>query len=121
MGIKKYPLRINIKKLAVDTTSEIIQSELVPSGELWCIQGHSYENETGTRGDIRGYIERVGGDIPIWEQATPTLSTLYWTDDIVFLRESERLSVRQASCAANDVMRLRGHGYRIIGSAGEVM
>jgi hypothetical protein len=121
MGAKKYPLRINVRKLAVDTTSEIIESDPVPSGELWCIQGHSYENETGTRGDARGYIEKIGGDIPIWDQAVPTLATLYWTDDVVFIREGERLSVRQATCTADDVMRLRGHGYKLLGSAGEVM
>ena len=121
MGAKKYPLRINVRKLAVDTTSEIIESDRVPSGELWCIQGHSYENVTGTRGDARGYIETVGGDMPIWDQAAPTLATLYWTDMLVFLREGERLAVRQAACAANDVMWLRGHGYKVLGSQGEVI
>ena len=120
MGVKKFPLRINKRKLAVDTTSEIIESDRVPPGELWCIQGHSFENETGTRGNIRGYIEGVGSDLPIWEQPTPTLATLYWTDNIVYLREGERLAVRQATCVGNDVMRLRGHGYRILGSEGEV-
>ena len=121
MGVKKFPLRINKRKLAVDTTSEIIESDRVPPGELWCIQGHSYENETGTRGDIRGYIERLGGDIPIWDQATPTLATLYWSNDIVYLREGERLAVRQATCQVDDVMRLRGHGYKVVGSEGEVV
>ena len=119
MGAKKYPLRIAKRKLAVNTTEETIESDRVPSGELWCLQYHSFENETATRGEARGYIESIGEDLPLWAQLVPTMDNLYWTDSLVFLRESERLSVHQKSCAANDVLRLRGHGYRVVGFTGE--
>lgn len=108
---KKHALRLRYKALASDGTLDYVKSDKVKAGERWLIRSHSFENETGARGTIRGYIEGHGYNHWLWEQESPAAATLYWSEEDMILTEGERLCVRQASCTANDILQLLINGY----------
>ncbi len=110
---EKMPIRIREKKVVVDTALEYVKSAIVPSGEIWCLQNITYENETGARGTFRRYIEGHGYDHFVAEIQGPGAAELIQWDGELFLLPGERLTVRQASCTANDVLSLYAHGYKI--------
>ena len=112
---KKMPIRGDFTILASGGTNDFIETELVPPGEIWCIQGHSFENETGARGTARGYRGDQRSPHFIWEEPSLAADELAWSERTIFLIEGERLGVRQASCTANDVLRLTYDGYKVIG------
>ena len=113
---EKMPIRIREVAKAAGDTYDYVKSDIVPPGEIWCLQGIAYENETGARGAFRRYIEGHGYNHYIAEHASPGLGELIFTDKILYLLPSERLTIRQASCSASDVLALYIHGYKIHGA-----
>lgn len=109
----KMPLRIREHAKATDGTLDYVKSRIVPPGQIWCLEGIAYENETGARGTIRRYIEGHGYNHYLAEQQSPGAAELIFTDKILFLIPGERLTIRQASCTVNDVLSLYAHGYVI--------
>ncbi len=57
---EKMPIRIRENVVATGGTYDYVRSAIVPPGEIWCLQGLAYENETGARGTFRRYIEGHG-------------------------------------------------------------
>ena len=110
---EKMPIRIRERKVVVATDYEYVKSEVVPPGEIWCLQNIAYENETGARGTFRRYIEGHGYNHYIAELQGPGAAELIFTSDVVYLIPGERLVIRQASCSVNDVLSLYAHGYKI--------
>jgi len=121
MEPRKYPLRTPRTRRAVNTTFEYVETEPVPEGQIHEIWSHSFENETGARGTIRGYIQRGGIYHWLWEQESPAQGTLYWSDENVVLAEDEILGVRQATNVAGDILQLKLNGVVIFGSEGQVV
>ena len=112
---KRMPIRDDFSAKASGGTYDYVETRPVPPGEIWCIQGHSFENETGARGTVRGYRGDQRSPHFIWEQPTPAAGELIWSERTIYLVEGERLGVRQASCTANDVLRLVYDGYKVLG------
>ena len=110
---KKMPLRIRERSIAAGGTYDYVKSEIVPPGEIWCLQGIAYENETGARGTFRRYIEGHGYDHFLAEHTSPGAAELIHTDKVIYLTPGERLTIRQASCTASDALALYAHGYKI--------
>ena len=110
MGMR-YALRIRARAKATGETYDYVKSDPVPRGEVWHINSHSFENESGARGIARAYIDTAGYKHWLWEQTSPTAATLYHSVDDIILSEGERLSVRQATCTDGDMLQLLGQGY----------
>lgn len=111
----KMAKRIRESIKASGGTYDYVKSDTVPPGEIWCLQGIAYENETGARGTMRRYIEGHGYEHYLAEHTAPGAAELIFTDKIVYLMPGERLVVRQATCVAADVLSLYAHGYKIHG------
>jgi len=111
---EKMPIRIREVTIAAGGTYDYVKSEIVPAGEIWCLQGIAYENETGARGTFRRYIEGHGYNHYIAEHEAPGAGELIFTDQILYLLPGERLVIRQASAAPGDVIVLYAHGYKVI-------
>jgi len=107
----RYALRIRARASARGETYDRVKSELVPRGEVWHVNSHSFENESGARGTARAYIDGHGLEHWLWEQTSPGAATLYWSEDNIVLKEGERLAVRQATCTEGDQLQLLGQGY----------
>ncbi len=110
---EKMPMRIREKASAAGGTYDYVKTEIVPPGEIWCLQGIAYENETGARGTFRRYIEGHGYNHYVAEHLNPSAGELVFTDHVMYLLPGERLSIRQASCTASDVLSLYAHGYKV--------
>ena len=110
---EKMPIRIREVAIATGGTYDYVKSPIVPPGEIWCLQGIAYENETAAKGTFRRYIEGHGYNHYIAELQGPGAAELIYTNDIVYLLPGERLVVRQASCAAGNVLALYAHGYKV--------
>jgi hypothetical protein len=110
---EKMPIRIREVAVASGDTYDYVKSPIVPPGEIWCLQGIAYENETGARGTFRRYIEGHGYNHYIKEHQLPKAGELISTDRVIFLTPGERLVIRQASCTASDVLALYVHGYKL--------
>jgi len=109
---EKMPIRIREVVKVTSATFDYVKSEIVPPGEIWCLQGYQFENETGARGTIRLYIEGHGYDHLLYMQASPGSATLYSVDDTIYLIPGERLTLRQASCTVGDILALYSQGYK---------
>lgn len=105
-------LRLRYRAEAKGGTYDYVKSSRVPPGQTWHIRNHSFENETGTRGEARAYIEGHGYQHWLWEEGTVTVATLYWSEENIILTEGENLAVRQASCIAGDKLQLLINGAR---------
>jgi hypothetical protein len=110
---EKMPIRIRERATYASGTYAYVKSQIVPPGQIWCLQNISYENETGARGTFRRYIEGHGYDHFVSELQGPGAAELIFTSDVIYLLPGERLVVRQASCSAADVLALYAHGYKI--------
>lgn len=110
---EKMPIRIRERKVVVATDFEYVKSDIVPPGEIWCLQNIAYENETGARGTFRRYVEGHGYNDFYAEHQSPGAAELIFTDEPMYLTPGERLVIRQASCTASDVLALYAHGYKI--------
>lgn len=111
---EKMPVRIEKHFKASGSTYDYVLSDVVPQGELYCLQGIAYENETGARGTFRRGIERTGTYVWVAEHTTPGAAELVFTDKVLWLLPGERLVIRQASCTALDLLSLYAHGYKIL-------
>jgi hypothetical protein len=112
---EKMPIRIRETVKASGGTYDYLKSDIVPTGEIWCLQGIAYENETGARGTFRRYIDGHGYNHYVAEHQSPGAAELIFTDELLYLLPGERLVVRQASCTANDILALYAHGYKTHG------
>lgn len=121
MEPRKYPYRRAITRKAVETDYEYVETQPVPQGQVFLIRSHSFENETGARGTIRGYIRRDGNYHWLWEQKSPAAATLYWSEEDMSLAEGEILGVRQATNEADDILQLKLNGYVIFDSDRQVV
>lgn len=110
---EKMPIRIRERVIATGGTYDYVKSAIVPPGEIWCLQGIAYENETAARGTFRRYIEGHGYDHFVAEHQAPGAAELIFTDKEIYLLPGERLTIRQATCTAADVIALYAHGYKI--------
>lgn len=109
---EKMPIRIVEHAKAAGGTYDYVKSDIVPPGEIWCLQGLAYENETGARGTFRRYFEGHGYNHYVAELQGPGAAELITSADIMYLLPGERLTIRQASCTANDILSLYAHGYK---------
>jgi hypothetical protein len=110
---KKMPIRIRERAIYTSGTYAYVQTTIVPEGEIWCLQNTAYENETSAAGTFRRYIEGHGYNHYVAEVQGPGLAELVFTDDVIYLLPGERLTIRQASPGASDVLALYAHGYKI--------
>ncbi len=113
---EKMPIRIREVTVAGGTTDITVKTEIVPPGEIWCLQGIAYENETTAGGTFRRYIEGHGYNHYLAEHTSPGAAELIFTDKLLYLLPGERLVIRQATCTASDVLALYVHGYKIHGA-----
>lgn len=112
---EKETLRIREHFTCVGSlTYEYVKSRIVPPGDLWCLQHIAYENETGARGTFRRYIERGDYNHYLAELQGPGLAELITWDGELWLGPGDRLTIRQASCSASDVLALYADGYKIV-------
>jgi hypothetical protein len=107
------PIRIRERAIATGDSYDYVKSEIVPPGQIWCLQGLAYENETGARGTFRRYIEGHGYNHYLAEHSSPGAAELIDSDKILYLLPGERLTIRQASCTASDALALYAHGYMV--------
>lgn len=110
---QKMPVRIRGRAVATGGTYDYVKSDIVPPGEIWCLQNISYENETGARGTFRRYIEGHGYDHFLAEVQGPGSAELITSSDEEFLLPGERLVIRQTSCTVSDALALYATGYKI--------
>jgi hypothetical protein len=112
---EKMPIRIREVARASGGTYDYVKSKIVPPGEIWCLQGTAYENETAARGTFRRLIEGHGYDHFVAENTSPGAGEIIFTDTVLYLIPGERLSIRQASCHSGDILALYAHGYKTLG------
>lgn len=110
---QKMPIRIRKNVTAPGTVDVLVKTDIVPPGEIWCLQGQAYENEGTHTGVFRRYIEGHGYNHYLGEEATGTYKVLYSTADILFLIPGERLVLLSTTPTAGDVIALYCHGYKI--------
>jgi hypothetical protein len=112
---KKIPFRYAYHMKATSGDLDYVKSVQVPTGEVWCVEGGSYENETGARGTFRRYLDKQGESILLGEQQSPGAAELVQFDSIAYMVPGECMTIRQASATANDVLSLYIHGYKTVG------
>ena len=112
---EKMPLDIVADVKATGGTYDYVQTDVVPPGEIWCLQHYSFENETGTRGTVRLFLGTKEVPIFLKEHEAPLADELVFEDAPLFIREGQRFGFRQASCTADDILKLYAIGYRIHG------
>lgn len=94
-------------------TYEYVKSDIVPTGQMWCIQHVAYENETGARGTFRRYIERGDYNHYLGEIQGPGAAELIVWDGELWLMPGDRLTIRQGAPSASDVLSLYCTGYTV--------
>ena len=105
-------LRLRFRAVAKGGAYDYVRSNQVPPGQIWKVRNHSFENETGTRGAARAFVDGHGYNHWLWEEKVVTLATLYWSEENIILAEGERLAVRQATCTIGDKLQLLINGVR---------
>jgi len=110
----KMPIRIDKQVSCEGGTYDYVESDIVPPGELYCIQGYGYENETGARGTFRRGVKRNSQYMWFAEYASPAAGELVFDNQEIWLTPGEQLAVRQASCTAADTLHLYAHGYKVL-------
>lgn len=113
--MEKSPVRLRHHAKAVGGTYDCVKTDEVPAGEIWALEVIAYENETGARGTFRRYIEGHGYNHYLSELQGPGAAELIFSEKVVYLIPGERLTIRQATCTANDVLSLYCTGYMIRG------
>lgn len=112
---EKMPIDLPYTGTATGGTYDYVESDVVPPGEIWCVQRHSFENETGARGTARGFIGTKDNPRWIWEEPSLAADELAWDDRPVYITEGNRIGVRQASCTSGDKLKLYIFGYLMHG------
>ena len=74
----------------------------VKSGELYKIEQISVENETTAFTKIRVFTNGHGYSHYRFEQASPAATTLYWSEEDIYLGEGDILVVRCTGCTNGD-------------------
>lgn len=110
---KTEQLRIRQRASAAGGTYDYVKTDRVPPGELWVLQHIAYENETGARGTFRRYIDRGDYNHYLAEVQGPGSAELITWDGELWLMPGDRLTIRQASCTAADVLSLYATGYKV--------
>jgi len=110
---EKMPIRIRKSAVAPGTTDVTVKTDIVPPGEIWCLQGQAYENEGVGTGRFRRYIEGHGYNHYLGEQTTVAAKAIYSTADILYLIPGERLVLICTAPTAADVIALYAHGYKV--------
>ncbi len=111
---EKMPIRIRQSFVCVGSQSyEYVKSDIVPPGEIWCLQNISYENETAAQGIFRRYIEGHGYNHYLAEHQSPGAAELIFWEGELFLLPGERLTIRQATPGASNVLSLYAIGYKV--------
>lgn len=110
---EKMPIRIREVTVYSAGTYSYVKSEIVPPGEIWCLQGCQYENESSAAGAFRRYIEGHGYDHFLAEHQSPGAAELIFSEKDIWLLPGERLTIRQASPAASDILALYSQGFKI--------
>lgn len=105
-------LRLRFRAVATGGTYDYVRSDQVPPGQIWHIRNHSFENESGTRGEARAFVEGHGYEHWLWEEEVVTVATLYWSEEELVLTEGESLAVRQSTCTIGDKLQLLINGER---------
>lgn len=108
----KNQLRIR-KSISAVGTLDYVKTDIVPGGEMWCIQHIAYENETGARGTFRRYIERGDYNHYLAEVQGPGAAELIVWDGELWLMPGDRHTIRQASATAADVISAYLTGYKV--------
>lgn len=111
---EKMPIRIREHTVCVGSLSyEYVKSDIVPPGELWCLQHISYENETHAVGTFRRYLERGDYNHYLAEVQGPGAAELITWDGELWLMPGDRLTIRQVTPTASDVLSLYATGYKV--------
>jgi len=121
MGSKKYPLRLREKKTFASAGLATVYSDIVPPGQLWCIQRLSVEGSSTTSGGntrCRVYISGHGYEHYLVEQDAPAASTLYWTEQPFWMIPGERLAATWDQAQASATVELQAMGYSIESDGG---
>jgi len=105
-------LRLRFRAVAKGGAYDYVRSNQVPPGQIWKVRNHSFENETGTRGVARAFVDGHGYNHWLWEEKVVTLATLYWSEEELELTEGERLAVRQTTCTIGDKLQLLINGEK---------
>jgi hypothetical protein len=112
---KRSPLRQEYHAKASGGTYDYVKSDVVPTGKIWHVTELAYENETGARGTFRRYLERPGSAHMIAELQGPGAAELIFSNNELLILPGERLTIRQATCTAADVLSLYLTGFVTVG------
>jgi hypothetical protein len=108
------PIRIRENFVCAGSlTYEYLKTDIVPPGELWCLQHIAYENETSAKGTFRRYIERGDYNHYLAEVQGPGAAELITWDGELWLIPGDRLVIRQGAPDANDILALYATGYKV--------
>ncbi len=110
---EKMPIRIRESKVAPGTVDVEVKTDIVPPGEIWCLQGQAYENEGVGTGRFIRYIEGHGYNHYLGEQTTVVAKAIYSTADLLYLIPGEREVLVCTAPTLNDVIALYAHGYKV--------
>lgn len=111
---KKYAFRLREKKTFASAGLATVYSDIVPSGQLWCIQLLSAEGSSTTSGGntrCRAYIDGHGYKHWLAEQDAPALATLYWRAESFWMIPGERIAVDWDEAQAATTVELQAMGY----------
>lgn len=112
---QRRALRLHYTDTKSGAGLQSLKSDIVPSGELWCIQRHSYEGSAATSGGntrARVHIEGHGYKHYLSDKDGPTLALLYWDPDPVWLSEGECLVLEWDHAVDGNKLDLYIGGYR---------
>ena len=112
---QKNALRLHYTDKKSGAGLQTLMSDIVPAHELWCIQRYAYEGSAATSGGntrARTYVEGHGYKHYVSEKDGPSLATLYWDPDSIWLHEGERLAQEWDQAADGNVLDLYVNGYR---------
>lgn len=106
-------LRIRVALIAVGATSENLDTERVPRGELWHVTHMSFEDETTAFTEGRISVEGHGYRHWLEEQDSPGAATLFWSNNDYWLGEGEFLRLQATGLTAADVVNFYVSGQRL--------
>lgn len=111
---KRYSLRLRYIKKFTSAGLASLYSDIVPPGQLWCIQLLSVEGDLTTSGGntrCRVYIDGHGYKHYVSEQDGPSASTLYWRAEPFWMVPGERLVAEWDQAQINTTVEMLAMGY----------
>lgn len=97
-------LKLHERRTSDGTTPINIDTIKVPTDEVWKVNRVVAENETGSRTSIRFGTVRESKIHFLQEQQSPSLDTLYWTDEKFWVTSGEAVRVRFVGTVAADIL-----------------